>query len=210
MALWREVAVGKPEDDLDYRSLSLAATFEALAEVHASAHGRDHHSIDHILAPLFTGDAQSLSEVFPRPDLYRSGVETAKGAIAGERRQLPVIKYAFVVMELAAQLKRDAEVAERLGRLLPPLAGARCDASLMLTLDEIYQKTVSSLGKRIQVVGDAASLQQPTTAARIRALLLAAVRFAWLWGQLGGRRWQFLLQRRRLLAGLDGLEAQLA
>lgn len=210
MELSDKTAVDGQERDLDYRSLALAATFEALAEVHASAQGRDRESIEHILAPLFTGAARTLAEVFPRPCLHRSGIETAKNAIAGERRHLPIIKYAFLVMELAGTLRRSPEVSKVLGQLLEPLAGARCDLSLMLSLDEIYQNTVGRLGKPIQVIGDAASLKQPTTAARIRALLLAAVRFAWLWGQLGGRRWQLLLQRRRLLAGLDGLQARLA
>ena len=202
--------VAETEDDLDYRSLALAATFEALGEVHASAHGRDREDIEHLLAPLFTGDARTLTEVFPQPRLYRSGIDTAKNAIAGERRHLQLVKYAFLVMELAGSLKRSPEMADVLSQLLAHLAGSKCDLSLMLSLDEIYQNTVGALGKRIQVVGDAALLKQPTTAARIRTLLLAAVRFAWLWGQLGGRRWQLLVQRRRLLAGLNGLEAQLA
>ncbi|MEZ5557402.1 MAG: DUF489 family protein [Pseudomonadales bacterium] len=44
-------------------------------------------------------------------------------------------------------------------------------------------------------------LQREQTAEEIRALLLAGVRFAWLW-QLGGRRWHLILRRRVLLAGL--------
>ena len=210
MELPSKTTVAETDDDLDYRSLALAATFEALGEVHASAQGRDREGIEHILAPLFTGEARTLAEVFPQPRLYRSGIETAKKAIAGERRHLQLVKYAFLVMELAGALKRSPKMSEVLSQLLAHLTGARYDLSLMLSLDEIYQNTVGALGKRIQIVGDAAFLKQPTTAARIRALLLAAVRFAWLWGQLGGRRWQLLLQRRRLVAGLNGLEAQLA
>ena len=34
----------------------------------------------------------------------------------------------------------------------------------------------------------------------IRALLLAGIRSAFLWRQLGGRRWKLLFRRRRLLA----------
>jgi len=45
-------------------------------------------------------------------------------------------------------------------------------------------------------------LQQSTNAARIRALLLAGIRSARLWRQLGGHRWQLLFSRRKLLAEL--------
>ena len=74
----------------------------------------------------------------------------------------------------------------------------------------MYQQTISQLGKRIQVVGNPNVLQQPATAARIRTLLLAAVRFAWLWDQLGGRRWHFVVRRRGMLVALQDLKEQLS
>ena len=42
-------------------------------------------------------------------------------------------------------------------------------------------------------------LQVSSNAARIRALLLAGIRSARLWRQLGGSRWQMVFSRRRLL-----------
>jgi len=73
-------------------------------------------------------------------------------------------------------------------------------------LARLYQETISTLGKRIQVSGDPQRLQQEETAEQIRALLLAGVRFAWLWQQRGGRRWHLLLRRGRLLENLQALE----
>jgi high frequency lysogenization protein len=48
-------------------------------------------------------------------------------------------------------------------------------------------------------------LQMEHVADRIRALLLAGVRLAWLWQQLGGRRWHLILRRRTVLVGLRAL-----
>ena len=45
-------------------------------------------------------------------------------------------------------------------------------------------------------------LQQTDTAAKIRALLLAGIRSARLWRQLGGHRWQLIFSRRKLLDAL--------
>ncbi len=39
----------------------------------------------------------------------------------------------------------------------------------------------------------------------IRALLLAGIRAAFLWRQLGGRRWRLLLQRKKLLQASQNL-----
>ena len=42
-------------------------------------------------------------------------------------------------------------------------------------------------------------LQNPRNAERIRALLLAGIRSATLWRQLGGNRWQLFFSRRKIL-----------
>ena len=196
--------------NLDYRSLALAALFEALAEMQSTAEGRGGDDIQHLLTPLFAIDADSLAAVFASPARYRNGVETAASAIAGERNALRLLNYAFAVMELATLLKREDRIAGHLSQRLRALANAPRDAALLLALDEAYQETIGRLGKRIQVSGDPNALKQPQVAARIRALLLAAVRFAWLWRQLGGRRWQLIVGRRKALASMDALKRKLA
>ena len=65
--------------------------------------------------------------------------------------------------------------------------------------------SISTLGKRIQVTGNPELLQQSRVADEIRSLLLGGVRFAWLWHQLGGRRWHLILRRRALLTALKAL-----
>jgi high frequency lysogenization protein len=49
------------------------------------------------------------------------------------------------------------------------------------------------------VQGDPALLQRSETGARIRAFLLAGIRAARLWQQVGGRRWHLVLRRRSLV-----------
>ena len=54
------------------------------------------------------------------------------------------------------------------------------------------------MAPKIMVSGENQHLSNPDQANKIRALLLAGMRSAVLWAQLGGSRWQILLQRRRL------------
>ena len=63
----------------------------------------------------------------------------------------------------------------------------------------IYQDTLSKMQFRIKVSGSAQHLQNQQNADMIRALLLAGVRAAFLWRQLGGARWKLVFQRRRIL-----------
>lgn len=69
----------------------------------------------------------------------------------------------------------------------------------------IYQDTLSHQKFRIKVTGSAQHLQNSKNADIIRALLLAGIRAAFLWRQLGGHRWQLLLQRRQLLRASQNL-----
>lgn len=69
----------------------------------------------------------------------------------------------------------------------------------------IYQDTLSGLRFRIRVTGSAQLLQDSVNADIIRALLLAGIRAAFLWRQLGGRRWSLLLRRKKLLAASQNL-----
>ena len=73
----------------------------------------------------------------------------------------------------------------------------------------IYQDTLSKLRFRIKVTGSAQHLQDSANADIIRALLLAGIRSAFLWRQLGGRRWKLLLNRRRLLFASQNLSRSL-
>jgi high frequency lysogenization protein len=65
-------------------------------------------------------------------------------------------------------------------------------------LAKLYQDTISTLSYRVQVQGKVDFLKDEKVANRIRALLLAGIRSAVLWYQLGGRRWRLVVYRRRI------------
>ena len=65
-------------------------------------------------------------------------------------------------------------------------------------LATLYQDTISTLPFRIQVQGKVEHLQDERIANRIRALLLAGIRFAVLWHQIGGRPWHLFVLRGRI------------
>jgi high frequency lysogenization protein len=72
-------------------------------------------------------------------------------------------------------------------------------------LAELYVSTLSTLKPRVLVNGSPLILQQQPVVERIRAALLAAVRAAVLWRQLGGRQWQLVLKRRQYAMLTRGL-----
>jgi high frequency lysogenization protein len=69
---------------------------------------------------------------------------------------------------------------------------------LMEKLAQLYSQTISTLTPRIMVSGEHGHLSNPAIAAKVRAALLAGIRSAVLWHQLGGRRWQLLFSRGKI------------
>ena len=67
----------------------------------------------------------------------------------------------------------------------------------------LYADTISQLKPRIMVQGNPHYLNQASVVAEIRALLLAAVRSAVLWRQLGGSYWDFLFSRKAMLETIE-------
>ncbi|MGE0622557.1 MAG: DUF489 family protein [Pseudomonadales bacterium] len=195
-------------DDLtDYRSLALAGIVQSAELVHACAHGslQDPVAAAAVKRAIATAHAESYRAIFGQITEFRAGVSAAIAMLEGKPTHSEPLRYALQLIELATLLRRSPEVVARLGRELDQLSADPTDPELA----KVYQASISTLGKRIQVTGNPELLQQEGTADAIRALLLGGIRFAWLWYQLGGRRWHLVLKRGELLRALKALNTVL-
>jgi len=78
-------------------------------------------------------------------------------------------------------------------------------AGVIDRLAELYVSTISTLRPRVLVQGNCLYLTQAPNVARIRALLLAAIRAGVLWRQSGGSNLGLLLHRRRVAEAARGM-----
>lgn len=191
-----------------YPSLTLAGIVQTAMMVHDTAHGRGVSEDDRqmLLSTILTHNASDLEEIFPQPGAYRAGIRQAIEMLSGRIPAAEILRYTLQLIELSRRLRGNSSVVRRLEGLLNQLPENGADS---LALSEVYQQTLSTLGKRIQVVGEPSVLQQAATADTVRAMLLAGVRFAWLWHQLRGRRWHLVLQRKPVLEAMRRLNASL-
>ncbi len=70
---------------------------------------------------------------------------------------------------------------------------------MVSNLASIYLDVISPLGPRIQVTGTPAQLQQSLVQHKVRALLLAGIRSAVLWQQVGGKRRHIIFGRKQMV-----------
>ncbi|HEX5961274.1 MAG TPA: high frequency lysogenization protein HflD [Rhodanobacteraceae bacterium] len=186
------------------RVLALAGMFQALSLVREIAREGDCDSetMAASLASVFKLESDSAADVFGGNQGVRRGLRVLIEQVEGNDRDLPLFHMLVNVMKLERSLSRHPEINQRLGE---GLAGMQrqlqhfpvTHPTILARLADLYGACLSGLTPRITVVGNPLYLQQPAQAQRVRALLLAAVRAAVLWHQLGGRRRHLLFRPQR-------------
>jgi high frequency lysogenization protein len=163
-----------------------------------------------MLGSLMVIDPKDTLDVFGGNDLYlRDGYRALASALERDPNSLQrePLRYALSMLGLERQLGKREDMLAVIGKRLPQIQNqvehfGLVHENVIAASGALYQDTLSTLRQRIQVQGDMRHLQQPSNASKIRALLLAGIRCARLWRQLGGHRWQLVISRRKLLREL--------
>lgn len=192
---------------IQQRALALAGILQAtqLVDQVARSGQMDSAAFNAIIHSLFSFDPESPEAVYGSTVGLRPGLQLLLDLLRGARRpdQQQAVRYAMGVLHLQRKLAKEPEmqalIRTRLQHVERKLEHFTQDINeISASVAGIYQDTVSHFKYRIQVSGSQQQLQDSNNANRIRALLLAAIRSAVLWRQIGGRRWQLLLQRGAL------------
>ena len=192
---------------------ALAGMFQATALVKQLARTGevDEHAFAASLGSLFRIDAESVDAVYGGLGGLRLGLAVVTRQLgAAHERDTEITAYVARIMHLERQLAREAGAFTAIRGGIADLAtqaqevGATHPA-VVATLASLYVANVSSITPRIMVGGDPVCLNRSGNPERIRALLLAAVRAAVLWRQVGGRRLRLIFGRARLLAAAQQL-----
>lgn len=160
---------------------------------------------------VLTVDAPDTASVFGGVGGVRFGLELLRTKLAGRSTpsDVEMARYVIAMMHLEGLLRRQPAMQETIragiGTAQNQMKFFAAEAGnddvhplLVEKLAELYAQTISVLGPRIMVSGEHGHLANPAIAAKVRAALLAGIRAAVLWRQLGGRRWQLLFSRARV------------
>ena len=197
------------------RVIALAGMFQALALVRALATrgSCDATAARQSIASVFRIDADTPADVFGGIGNLRRGLETLVAQLGeGGKRDFALTRMTVQVLRLERALARrpDTLGALRSGidamGALASVEPGQADPSARLA--DLYAQTLSRLHPRVLVEGNPTYLQQSTQVNQIRALLLAAVRAAVLWRQLGGSQLRLLFRRRQYAMLARGLLAR--
>ncbi len=186
------------------RVLALAGLVQAttLAQQLANEGRCDENAFETSLGSVFRIDAPSVVGVYGHIGGVRLGLRQLIAQLDDTGRDMGVTRMAITVMRLERSLARQRHLLDDLQKGI--VAAQRQvehfgqnSPQVIKRLAELYASTLSTLKPRVMVTGNPQQLQQPKVVEKVRASLLAAVRSAVLWRQIGGRQWQLLLYRRQ-------------
>lgn len=155
---------------------------------------------------LFVFDLEKAEDIFAGLPGIRLGLQNLCALLANkqEAEQRDSVRYFFNVLHLERRFAADAALRDVVRSRLEH-ASFRAEHfaghvnDVCHSISGIYQDTFSTLPQRIKVTGSAQHLENSQNADLVRSLLLAGIRSAFLWRQLGGRRWKLAMQRKKLL-----------
>lgn len=165
-------------------------------------------------------DAPDVETIYGGARGVRLGLELLNTRLTGKTQpsDMEMARYVVALVQLESVLRRKPMLLDDIRRGIDtaraqmkffendaPVDGAH--PLLLEKLAQVYSQTISTLTPRIMVSGEHGHLANPAIAARVRATLLAGIRSAVLWRQLGGRRWQLLFSRGRIARAATALLA---
>lgn len=200
------------------RTLALAGLFQAARIVDDLAHKgvTESTSFEESINSIFELDPQSINDVYDTEHANQLGLNTIESVLSGNTSQSysETIRYALAIMQLERMLSKRRQLLELIRQRLEKSReqakyfDSKIHNSVISKLANVYIDTLGSLSYRIQVRGNANYLKNPLYADKVRACLLAGIRSAMLWRQLGGRRWHLFFNRKRLLSATRKLNLE--
>lgn len=187
------------------RVLALAGLAQALQQVRRIAEtGQSEVSVVRAsLDSVFRIDAATPLDVYGGVPDVSAGLRLLRGYLGNEPRDESLLRLAMSVLQLERRFSNETEMVGAVGNGITEIASQARELGsihpdILSALGGLYADTISHLRPRVMVQGNPHYLGQPGVVAEIRAILLAAVRSAVLWRQLGGSYWDFLFSRRAM------------
>lgn len=199
------------------QTIALAGAMQALTTLEQLAKTGYSKSdeIETAVSSLFNTQPESVEAVYGNIGKLESGFDTLERLLT--HYTLPensdLLRYVIGIIQVEKTLSRKKDVLDIVGSRLD-IAKQQSShfgithENVIGNIADIYSDTISKFRYRIQVTGNINYLQQARVANQVRTLLFAAVRSIILWRQTGGRRWQIVIYRKKILEQCHELQRE--
>ena len=195
-------------NNFESRTLAFAGVFRAASLVNTLANKGTLSDDDLRISveSIFETDPNDVVQVFGKIENLSVGFTTMLNQLGkdSQNRNIDIARYVVTMLFLERRLMKNSEMLETMSTGVE-LATRQSEhfstthENVIANLADLYSRTISELGPRIMVNGEQSYLETTAISNKIRTILLAGIRSAVLWQQLGGRRWHVIFNRSKYL-----------
>ncbi|NNM59673.1 MAG: high frequency lysogenization protein HflD [Legionellales bacterium] len=162
------------------------------------------------IGSLFHLDSPDVPSIYGGKEGLRLGLTSLTATLTSQARTVfdkQIARLVLSMIQVERHLQRNPDLLVVLKRKIE-YAKNQADfftethSTVINTLAKIYEDTIGKLSFKIGIIGKRELLSNPEAMSKIRAILLAGIRSAVLWQQVGGNRWQLIFGRRQYKAVL--------
>jgi high frequency lysogenization protein len=168
------------------------------------------------IASITITEPENTEQVFGQLDHLKLGFTTLHNQLGNgsSDKDTEITRYIANLLSIERKLSKNHRLMTQLGDRIDNIKRQQLhldlfDSQMVANLASIYSDVISPMTTKIQVSGDPELLKISGNQHKVRALLLAGVRAAVLWRQLGGKRRHILFSRQRIVACADQALAQI-
>jgi len=192
----------------DESNIALAGLCQAAALVKQVARSNefDSQSLVTSLNSIAITTSDNTEQVFGDVNHLALGYQTILAQLSNQstNKDVEVTRYIANLLSIERKLSSSKKTMAALGERISNIQRQQLhleitDSQMLSNLASIYTDVVSPVARKIQVAGDPEILKRPDNQHRVRAILLAGLRAAVLWRQLGGKRRHILFSRQQIL-----------
>jgi high frequency lysogenization protein len=196
------------QNPLYEQQLALAGVCQAAKLVQSIARTgeADENAVEASISSILVTDPDSTQQVYGSSNNLKIGFTTLIEQIdnSSKMKDAELTRYIASILSLERKLNSNRqalnELANRVSHVQRQSAHVGFENSQILnSLASIYSDVVSPLAPKIQIAGNPEHLSIESNQRKVRTLLLAGIRSAVLWRQLGGKRRHILLSRNKIL-----------
>jgi len=190
------------------RHIALAGVCQAAALVQSIARkgSADAQAVEASISSILVTAPDSPQQVYGSLPNLSVGFSTLVAQLDNESRHkdAEITRYVASILSLERKLSKHPsalnDLGERISHVQRQLGHVDFEHSqIMSSLASVYTDVVSPLAPKIQIAGNQQHLSSSTNQHKVRALLLAGVRSAVLWRQMGGKRRHILFNKSQIL-----------
>ncbi len=197
---------------LKQQTLALASLLQTVTLVDqlASTGTCDDKSNKASLKSILT-NSTNVGEIFGSINELSIGLGAIKTAFGKKTTSMQnIIFYAISLINLEKKLRKNPNLLKKISAEIDVIKKQKFftieHSNSLARLAELYKSTLGKINPKIIINGKQIYLSNQRTADHIRALLLAGIRAASLWKSQGGKTWQLLLKKKKILKLVDSMD----